>query len=251
MLGRRHALLALGAAAFVQACGGCGKTSRGDDPASLDVGDGAPAGEAGADTGIRMRTWRPKAQAKRVGILLLHGAAGPNIFTDEGSDHRAYPEAFAQAGYAVFMPYYTHGGEPFTLGKGGFTLVSKNPEIDKVVVVGFSRGASVGLKLAAEEPKIAALVALYGFMTDVDAKKVKRMPPTFILHGVKDEDVKVEEAHKLDKLFKQKKIDHEMFFYPDQGHGFSEPAIGDSIRRIVDFLDRKAAGPPTRDAGRG
>jgi dienelactone hydrolase len=251
-MNRRAFVLALCAAACDRACGSSSSSREGP---VLALNDASSPIDGGADTGIRMRTWRPKTPGKHPAILLLHGAAGPSVFTDDENDHHVYPERFAQGGYAVFMPYYTHGGDPFALARGGFAKVARDPDVlaDKIAVVGFSRGAAMGLKLAAEEPKVAALVELHGFMSDADAKKVKKMPPTFILHGEKDTEVDVREAYKLEKLFKQKKVAYEMHLYPDQGHGFDEPALGDSIARILDFLDRRVvrpAGPTDASAAR-
>jgi carboxymethylenebutenolidase len=196
-------------------------------PTPATTPDAAPATD--------LRAWPAAAPEKRRAILLLHGAGGARIFTD--TDHKKYPEAFAAHGYAVYMPDL--GGERDGLEKarGALERVVKDPGVARVGVVGFSRGAWVGIRLAASDPRVMALVEFYGFLDDAERAAIARMPPTLIVHGERDRSVPVSQAKALELLLRAKDVDHEMKLYPDEGHGFDEPALGDSIQRALAFLD--------------
>ncbi len=189
--------------------------------------------------GISVDTWRAAGAGSHPAILLLHGAAGPELFTDPTSDHRRYPEIFAAGGYSVFMPHYENGrGDRLAVVTRMLDAVVADPGVDpkRVAIVGYSRGANLTLRLAVADARPAAVVDYYGWLSGADAEKMTRMPPTLILHGAKDGDVRVDEAYKLEGLFRAKKVDYEIHVYPDEEHGFSKRSLGDSATRTLAFL---------------
>jgi dienelactone hydrolase len=184
-----------------------------------------------------VRVWPAVAPEKHRAILLLHGAGGARIFTD--TDHKKYPEAFAAHGYAVYMPFFGTERDGLDKARRALDRVVKEPGIERLGVVGFSRGAWIGIRLAASDARVAALVEFYGFLDDAERDTIARMPPTLIVHGERDRSIPVSQAKALDALLRAKSVDHEMKLYPDEGHGFDEPALGDSIQRTLAFLDAR------------
>jgi carboxymethylenebutenolidase len=189
------------------------------------------------DAAVELRTWPAASPDKHQAVLLLHGAGGRRIFVD--TDHKKYPEAFAAHGYTVYMPNLEGEKDGLEAARRALDRVAREPGVTRVAVVGFSRGAWIGIRLAATDPRVAALVEFYGFSREDDRKSIARMPPTLIVHGERDRDVSVSEARALDRLLSAKGIAHEMQIYPDEGHGFDEPALSDSIQRALCFLDAR------------
>jgi dipeptidyl aminopeptidase/acylaminoacyl peptidase len=73
-------------------------------------------------------------------------------------------------------------------------------------------------------------------MPNAYVDRMKKMPPTLILHGQKDVLVDVEEAHKLERLFTERKVTFETHIYPEQNHGFMYADGDDSARRMIFFF---------------
>ena len=237
------ALALLPALAFALAgcdtCSGGAVASRAPDAADA-AGSGVVLPRTPAATGPKLHGWPAAGAGRHPAIVLLHGAAGPGLFTDATSDHRRYPEQLAAAGYAVFMPYYAEErGDALEVATLAFEQVRTDPSVDpsRVAVVGFSRGANLALRLGVENAHVAAVVEFYGWLSGADAAKMTRMPPTLILHGAKDTDVKVDEAYKLEGLFRAKKVEYELLVYPEGEHGFGRAILPDSITRAITFLD--------------
>jgi len=107
---------------------------------------------------------RPK-KANGVGVLLIHGlVASP-------AEVRGLSEALVQQGYSVLaIRLKGHGTSPYDLRKQTFEdwfnsvqrgLKIINAYCDSVVVIGFSTGGALALKLAAENnDKVIAVIAL-------------------------------------------------------------------------------------------
>lgn len=194
--------------------------------------------------------WSPEGAGRHPVIILLYGSAGPDlILTDP--QYRRYPEKLAEAGFTVFMPYYfdrtgTKPHEDYT--RDQFTqwvqtvrdaviwASARNDVQSKHIgLLGLSLGAFLSLAVGTEEPRLATIVECYGGMPNAYVDHVKTMPPTLILHGQKDVLVSVDEASKLDALFTQHQITHEVHVYPEQNHGFMDADGEDSVARIVAF----------------
>lgn len=63
--------------------------------------------------------------------------------------------------------------------------------------------------------------------------------PTLILHGEKDGDVPVSQAHELYRALKDRGIETEMVIYPREPHGVGEtPHVKDLIARVCDWFER-------------
>ena len=200
-----------------------------------------------AATSPRLEVWPAPGAGKGPAIVLLYGAAGPALFTEATSDHRRYPQSFAAAGYMVVMPYYAEaGGDPLVVATRAIDLVRADPRVDpsRIAVVGYSRGANLALRLSAADRRVAAVVEFYGWLDD--GVSVAHMPPTLILHGAKDRDVRVEQAYALERSLKASHVDYEIHVYPEQEHGFGKAALNDSASRAIAFLDARLRADASR-----
>jgi len=58
----------------------------------------------------------------------------------------------------------------------------------RVGLLGFSLGGAVAAT-SARDPRIAALVAFYGFIPNSQRARIDRLPPLLVLHGDADDNV--------------------------------------------------------------
>lgn len=249
-LGRK--LLAILVVACTTSCrDGCGRRTTDGNGGTKDATAESFATLPARDDLPTITRWSPARSdvpktAQMPGILLVHGAGGPELLHNKWM--RPYTEALVAAGYDVFMPHYfeQRARPPIEIARSAITMMSRRPDIDplRIGAVGFSRGGFIALETAAEDERIQVVVEFYGGMHRDVAARVSRMPPTLILHGDKDPDVGVEHAHDLAKLFEAKHFPYEMHVYPGEEHGFGEPALGDSAKRMVAFLNARLAVRP-------
>jgi carboxymethylenebutenolidase len=210
---------------------------------------------------LTMAHWPAEGPGRHPAVLLLHGGGGPELIEND-PNYRQYPESLAAAGYAVYMPYYWGSTAPsdentpdnfstwVRTARNALVWVNAQPDVQpgRIGAMGLSLGAFLGLAVATEEPGLRALVEFYGGMPEAYAPRMKRMPPTLILHGAKDVLVDVAEAHQLETLFRARGVTYQVHIYPDQNHGFMGAAGPDSARRAIAFLDRYLR--PSAPAGR-
>ncbi len=114
------------------------------------------------------------------------------------------------------------------------------PEVDpaRIGLVGFSLGAYLAMSVAAQDPRVGAVVECFGGMPDRIAENLQRLPPTLILHGDADAVVPVSEAYKLEDLLRARGVEYEIRIYRGVGHAFTGAAAVDSITRTAGFLRR-------------
>lgn len=200
---------------------------------------------------LRVDKWAAEGSGRHPVVILLYGSAGPDLILSD-PQYRRYPEMLSQAGFTVLMPYYfdrtgtkpheDYSPEQFAMWiqtvRDTVKWASARNDVRSkhIALVGLSLGAFLGLAVGTEEPRLMGLVECYGGMPAAYVDRVKTMPPTLILHGQKDVLVDVEEAHKLERLFTQRKVTFETHIYPDQNHGFMNADGDDSARRMIAFF---------------
>lgn len=181
-------------------------------------------------------------------VIALHGSGGAP--EDGGAE---YAKALAGQSYIVLAPRY--------LERTGHTWAAPN-EIEpnfqtwmsviqdaityalalpnnngKIALLGFSLGAYLALSIATLDERVNAVIDFFGGLPEVLAGTLNHMPPVLILHGEKDNTVSVAEAHKLRRLFDEKKIPYEIKTYADAGHSFHGGDMMDAAQRTLGFLE--------------
>jgi carboxymethylenebutenolidase len=166
-----------------------------------------------------------------------------------------YAEQFSRVGYAVYVPHYfertgTHWADDATIEKhfvewmetirAGVELVTQQLAVDpqRLAFIGFSLGAFLALAIAAEEPRIKAVVDFFGGIPEQIRDRCTRMPPVLILHGDADERVPRRWATELEQLLQRCGTEYDIKLYRGEGHRFGMMTMLDAGARTVDFLKK-------------
>jgi carboxymethylenebutenolidase len=207
--------------------------------------------ESGGKT-ITVERFEPKGDGKYPAVLVVHGADG---FALTGNHYKELSRAVARKGYVALLVHYfertdTKAGDGKTIKQhfktwaetvaDALAFAEKQPNVDakRIGLVGVSLGAYLSVSLAAFDPRIKAVVEYFGGIPKEVADGLKKTPPILILHGDADKLVPVEEAHKLERVLKDKNQPYEIKIYAGQGHGFTGEAGTDALRRTIGFLDK-------------
>lgn len=185
-------------------------------------------------------------------VVLLHGADGLN----GGQHYRLAAQVVASAGYHAFLLHYLdRTGESraaySTIGanfpawmqtiRDALGFVASRPDVDpeRLGLIGTSLGGALALAVAADEPRVKALVSYFGFLPEtLKSAAVTRFPRALILHGARDAIVPVSNARAIASFLERQNVRHELHVYPDQAHGFTGLAQLDAAQRTATFLAR-------------
>lgn len=204
--------------------------------------------------------WFPAANVGERGglapaLLLLHGADG----TTYADTYRLGADVLAGAGYHVAFPHYLDrtGDRRVAYGRlrqdypvwretvrDGLTWLARRPGVDarRMGIVGISLGAALAVSVAANDPRVRAVVDYSGPFPDELAGFSAPLPPTLVLHGEDDRVVPVSNARRLVRLLAESGTTHEAQFFPGQGHVFTGMARLEAAARASAFLDRHLKG---------
>jgi carboxymethylenebutenolidase len=121
--------------------------------------------------------------------------------------------------------------------------VSERKDVDatRIGLLGVSLGAALGVALAAQEPRIRALIDYFGPYPQGALPSDAKLPPTLILHGALDPIVPVGNAFAIETLLQQNKIPYEIKIYASEGHGFGLSVQDDATKRGLAFFSRHLA----------
>jgi len=197
-------------------------------------------------------------------VLLLHGSGGYQGGRDV---YERYADRLASHGYDVYAVQYYDANDARIMEtadrsarqdlfgrrlrawiatvRAGIGYVASLPTTDarRIGLIGFSNGALIAVGTAGLDPRVGALVELYGGMPSALSGVITRLPPTLILHGDADQVIGVERAHALERFLRQRSIPYAIHIYPGAGHGFdadpADPDARDAERRAADFFDAR------------
>ncbi|HZU23058.1 MAG TPA: dienelactone hydrolase family protein [Terriglobales bacterium] len=181
-------------------------------------------------------------------LIVLHGSGGYRDFS-------MLAQLITSQGYAVVVPHYfdvsgTHWADAQAISRHALTwtravadaisFAASLPFIDgeRIALVGFSLGAYIAIAVAAEDARVKAVVEFFGGVPEAMAGRIRRLPPTLILHGEQDNVVPLSEGLRLKQLCIQRGICVEMETYPGAGHSFPAMVMLQAAHRALDFLNR-------------
>ena len=112
--------------------------------------------------------------------------------------------------------------------------------------MGHSLGAWLAVGAAAADPRIARIVLLGAGLEPWLADSIKRMPPTLMFHGDKDDVVPLSDANHLAEYLRAHHFSVRYHIYPGEGHQFADSAATDMLERAVRFLAPDLRRAPAR-----
>lgn len=177
-------------------------------------------------------------------LVLLPGTSGP-----EAPLYQSQAQFFAGHAYTVLVLHYFDANSSrkpspenyrrwVTAVQDLVRSFAGNPHLAhrEVVLVGYSLGASIALAAGSEGLPVKAIAEWYGSLPDEFFYNFKTMPPLLILHGARDSNIPILNAQQLIQLCSLKHLTCASHIYPDQGHGFTGPALNDADQRTLDLF---------------
>ena len=187
------------------------------------------------------------------GMLVLHGSMGAGSYwlgrfapTLNGLGIAAYaPRYLQKTGSWIATSKKIYDGKHFpawlTAARDAVSYVAERPSIDakRIGVLGFSLGGYLAMALAAQEPRIRAVIALSGGLPPGWENEVSTgMAPVLLLHGTNDAVVPVAEAYRAERLLKERGVVCELEVFPGERHWITGKAQAKLLARCAAFLNK-------------
>jgi dienelactone hydrolase len=235
--------------ALLLACWACASLSGGSPPgATLERATMRISVEGHK---VTLEEYAVPSTERHPAVLLLHGSGGVHFYNG-GAIHR-YARALAAQGFVAVVVHYFDATGTFSAGseeerrcydawvaavRQAISAVRARSDVDtaRVGLLGHSLGAYLALGVAAEDPRVTAVVEMSGGLERWVVRRTRRLPPALILHGTDDDVVPPSEAELLARFLADHHVRYEMRLYPGEGHGFDGGAEEDAIARAAEFL---------------
>lgn len=200
---------------------------------------------------ISVETFTPKAPGRFPAVLVLHSSAGTLVGKGALED---FSRSLARRGMvALMVRYYDRTGTIFAGDRGiskhlhtwedtvvdalDFTAAHPRVRRESIGIFGYSLGAFLAVSTASRDGRVDAVAELAGGMFDYLGGRLRRVPPTLILHGTADERVKVRYAQALEREARRLGARPVVKLYPGEGHVLSAAAAADARQRAIAFLE--------------
>lgn len=199
---------------------------------------------------IRVDVYQPE-HGRFPAVILLHGSGGIHAVIE--SQINRYAQALAEKGMIAFVVHYFDLTGDFTAGdsveaanyfhwvrevREAVTWVLARSDVRgrQVGILGHSLGAWLAVGVGAQEPRVSGIVLFGGGLEPFFADSIKRMPPTLMFHGGRDNVVPLSDATNLEAFMREHKMNVRLFILPGEGHTFSDSAAADALARSARFL---------------
>jgi dienelactone hydrolase len=185
-------------------------------------------------------------------VIVLYGAGGM-VF--DGPSMKRVARALAESGAAVYLLHYynrtgttvaldstmrRHFGEWLATLRDGIVWVHGREGKRPVGIYGYSLGGFLAIAAASENPMVGAVTEQAGGIWGEEEKRVGKMPPVLMVHGLEDKRVGFERfAKPLLHVLRKRGGQVETEFVPGEGHVFSEAAMAKVRPKMAGFFARE------------
>lgn len=197
------------------------------------------------------------AQGRHPAVIFLHGTDG---FSSSSQPNSYLANFLAERGYSVIAVHYLYPTDHIANGpeslqtnlvrwcrtiSDAVSFASHRPNVwpGRIALLGVSLGATLALLLGGRLDRVRAVVTFCGTLPAPLRGLIDTMPPTLILHGLKDKKVPIGEAYSLEMWLRRNKYPYQMKVYCSEGHIFSSDAAQDASQVAFEFLDQYVANP--------
>jgi len=243
---RRHS----GAVLVLALCAACASPRlHPAAPTSLEVQEDVSFLETDGHR-IKVDVYQP-AHGRYPAVILLHGSGGIHAIIE--SQINRYAEALAGLGVVAYVVHYFDYTGNFTSDEAfekenyfhwvravreAVTWVLARPDVRgrQVGILGHSLGAYLAVGVAAQEPRVRAIVLFGGGLEPYVADSIRRMPPVLMFHGQDDDVVPLSEASHLDDFLRMHKFVSHLTILPGERHVFSDVAADSVLVTAARFL---------------
>lgn len=198
---------------------------------------------------IRADRYSAVGTRSRRAVIVLYGAGGM-VF--DGPSMKRVARALAEAGDTVYLlHYYNRTGSIVAVDstmrkhflewlgtvRDGIAWVRGREEKRPIGIYGYSLGGFLAIAAASNNSMVGAVTEQAGGIWGSDEKRVGKMPPVFMVHGIEDKRVPFEKFAKPLLHVLRKRGGHvETDFVPGEGHVFSEAAMARVRPRMAKFF---------------
>jgi carboxymethylenebutenolidase len=230
-------------------------------PAQADDAQPQPLTIPASERPVTVTRYAAPGDGKRPAVVILHGNGG---LTARTMPHYArYAAALAAQGIdGYIVDYYSRddarGMEATDSGARGritrvrfrpWTLlvaemvgaILERPESSqRIGLLGLSLGGFLSVTESSMDPRISALVVLYGGIPPTLTNRITHLPPLLELHGDADQVVPVESGNALVAKARALNVPAQQTVYPGEGHVFDadpdKADARDATARAVGFF---------------
>jgi dienelactone hydrolase len=202
---------------------------------------------------IRADRYSPVGTRSHRTVIVLYGAGGM-VF--DGPSMRRVARTLAEAGDTVYLLHYynrtstivavdstmqKHFDEWLETLRDGIRWIHGREEngARPIGLYGYSLGGFLAIAAASDNPLVGAVTEQAGGIWNSQEKRVGKMPPVLMVHGLEDKRVPVEKyAKPLLRVLRGRGGLVETDFVPDEGHVFSEAAMARVRPKVAKFFAR-------------
>ena len=201
---------------------------------------------------IRADRYAPAGKPSARTVIVLYGAGG--MVFDGPAMKRVALALTAEGDTAYLLHYYyrtgnivafdstmrKNFGEWLATLRDGIAWVHGREEKKPIGIYGYSLGGFLAISAASDNPLVGAVTEQAGGIWGEDAKRVGRMPPVLMVHGLEDKRVPFEKfAKPLRRVLRERGGQVETEFVAGEGHVFSETAMAKTRPKVAKFFERE------------
>ena len=232
-------------------CGSCLLLSSAASAAEANASPAALYFESG-NKKIRADRYEPVGRPSHRSVIVLYGAGGM-VF--DGPSMKRVARALAEAGDTVYLLHYynrtgtivaldstmrRHWAEWLETLRDGIAWVHEREGKRPVGIYGYSLGGFLAIAAASDNPLVGAVTEQAGGIWGEDEKRVGKMPPVLMVHGIEDKRVPFEKfAKPLLRVLRKRGGHVKTEFVPGEGHVFSKPAMARVRPKMAGFFARE------------